>query len=169
MWLDERADGVATLTVVHFRRSERLGNMDSKGFYANAQMKGGRTRARTKVLSTLAVAGMFAIIPAASASSAELVGHVANDSGEPTAGVEISVIDSSGAAAGSVVSDAEGMYEIRGLKPGLYRLALKGQSVMSYVPKEGLTVNWGLSKTAPPLAIAKAGASPMDAKISKSK
>ena len=27
--------------------------------------------------------------------------------------------------------------------------ALKGQSVMSYVPKEGLTVNWGLSKTAP--------------------
>jgi len=40
---------------------------------------------------------------------------------------------------------------------------------MSYVPNEGLTVNWGLSPTAPPLAIAKAGASAPDAAVSKSK
>ena len=160
------ADGVATLKVVHLRGSERLGsNMDSNGFYANAQMTGGRTRARTKLV--LALAGMFAIIRPTAASSADLVGRVANDTGEPAAGVGISVVDSSGASAGSVVSDAEGSYEIRGLKPGLYRLALKGQSVMSYVPEEGLTVNWGLSKTAPPLAMAKAGVTATDAKVSK--
>jgi hypothetical protein len=167
--MQPRADAVATLKVVQFRGSERLGNMDSNGFYANAQMMGGRTRARTKVLPALALAGMLAIIPATPASSADLVGRVARDGGEPVAGVEISAVDSSGAAAGSGVSDAEGSYEIRGLKPGLYKLGLKGQSVMSYVPKEGLTVNWGLSKTAPALAIAKPGASPMDAKVSKSK
>ena len=163
------ADSVATLRVVHSRAGERLGNMDSNGFYANAQMMGGRTRARTKVLSALALTGMLAIIPATPALSADLVGRVARDGGEPVAGIEISVVDSSGAAAGSGVSDAEGSYEISGLKPGVYKLGLKGQSVMSYVPKEGLTVNWGLSKTAPPLAIAKLGASPMDAKVSKSK
>ena len=161
------ADGVATLKVVHLRGSGRLdSNMDSNGFYANAQMTGGRTRARTKIVSALALAGMFAIIRPTEASSADLVGRVANDTGKPAPGVEISVVDSSGASARSVVSDAEGSYEIRGLKPGLYRLALKGQSVMSYVPAEGLTVNWGLSKTAAPLAIAKLGATP-DAKVSK--
>ena len=160
-------DDVARLKVS--RASERLANMDSNGFYASAQTMGGRTRVRTKMLSALAVAGMFAIIRPTAASSADLVGRVARDGGEPVAGAEISVSDSSGAAAASVVSDAEGSYEIRGLKPGLYKLGLKGQSVMSYVPKEGLTVNWGLSKTAPPLAIAKLGASPVDAKVSKSK
>jgi Carboxypeptidase regulatory-like domain len=143
--------------------------MDFTGFKARAQLTGGRTRARTQVLLALALAGMFAIMRATAASSADLVGHVASDGGGPVAGVEISIADSSGAAAGSVVSDADGSYEIRGLKPGIYKLGLKGQSVMSYVPKEGLTVNWGLSKTAPPLAIAKLGASAVDSKVSKSK
>ncbi|MGH8322733.1 MAG: carboxypeptidase-like regulatory domain-containing protein [Steroidobacteraceae bacterium] len=118
---------------------------------------------------TLALAGIFAIIGETRASSADLVGHVANDGGQPEPGVQVSVLDSSGAPAGSVVSNAEGSYEIRGLKPGLYTIALMGQSVMSYVPDEGLTVNWGVSRTAPPLAIAKAGASLTDAKVSKSK
>ena len=100
--------------------------MDSNGFYANAQTKGGRTRARTKVLPALALAGMFAIIPATVASSADLVGRVARDGGEPVAGVEISVVDSSGSAAGSVVSDSEGSYEIRGLKPGALQARAEG-------------------------------------------
>jgi hypothetical protein len=137
----------------------------------SAQVCGLRTM--RKLLETFALTGMFAIIVAPAASSADLVGHIASDTGQPAAGVPISVLDSSGASAGSVVSDAEGSYEIHGLKPGPYMitlLAAKGpQSVMSYVPKEGLTVNWGLSNTAPPLAIAKAGASSMDAKVSKSK
>jgi hypothetical protein len=169
MRLLERSEDIATLKTFHFRRSERLGNMGSKGLYGNARVTGGRTRARSKVLAMLAVTGTFALVMTTCASSADLVGHIANDTGEPAAGVKVSVVDSSGASAGAVVSDAEGSYEIRGLKPGLYKLALKGQAVMSYVPEEGLTVNWGLSKTAPPLAIAKAGAAPMDAKISKSK
>jgi len=160
------ADGLATLKLVHFRRNERVGNMDSKVFYASAHMTGGRTRARTKVLSALAFAGIFAIIRPTPATCADLVGRVATDSGEPAVGVKVSVIDSSGAAAGLGVSDAQGSYEIRGLKPGIYTLGLKGQSVMSYVPADGLTVNWGLSKTAAPLAIAKLGATP-DAKVSK--
>jgi hypothetical protein len=130
---------------------------------------GGRTRARRKPLAILAIAGVFAIILATTASSADLAGRVANETGQPAAGVQVSVLDSSGAAAGSAVSDAEGSYLIRGLKPGTYTLMLKGQSVMSYVPSEGLTVNWGLSPTAQPLAVAKAGSSATDAKVSKSK
>jgi len=130
---------------------------------------GGRTRAWRKVPAIFAMVAMLAIIAAAAASSADLVGRVANDSGQLASGVEVQVIDSSGARAGSAVSDAQGSYEIRGLKPGPYTIVLRGQSVMSYVPKEGLTVNWGLSKTAPPLAIGKAGATLTDAKVSKSK
>jgi len=122
-----------------------------------------------KVLLALALACAFAIIRPSAASSADLVGRVAHEGGEPVAGIEISVTDSSGAAAGSSISDAEGSYEIRGLKPGIYKLGMKGQTVMSYVPMEGLTVNWGLSKTAPPLAMAKLGASPTDAKVFKTK
>ncbi|HWX27085.1 MAG TPA: carboxypeptidase-like regulatory domain-containing protein [Steroidobacteraceae bacterium] len=143
--------------------------MDSNRINRIARLMGGRTRARTKVLPALAIAGMFAIIPATAVLSADLVGRVANETGQPVAGVQVSAVDSTGASAGSVVSDAEGSYEIQGLKPGAYRLMLKGQTVVSYVPKEGLTVNWGLSKTAPPLAIAKLGASSMDTKVSKSK
>lgn len=143
--------------------------MDSNGFHRNARLMGGRTHTRSRVLSALATAGMFVIIPATAASSADLVGHVANEMGQPVAGVQVSVLASTGAGAGSAVSDAEGSYEIRGLRAGAYRLMLKGETVVSYVPAEGLTVNWGLSKTAPPLAVAKLGASSTDTKVSKSK
>lgn len=128
---------------------------------------GGRTRAWRSALWTLTLAGIFAI--ATAALGADIVGRVANDAGEPVAHVQVSVLDSSGASAASVVSDAEGSYEVRDLKPGTYTLVLKGQSVMSYLPKEGLTVDWGLSRNAPPLAIGKAGASPMAATESKPK
>jgi hypothetical protein len=143
--------------------------MSSNGPHRKARFMGGRTRARRKPLAALAMTGAFAIILTAEAWSAEVVGHVANEAGQPAAGVQVSVLDSSGASAGSAVTDAEGSYRVRSLKPGPYTLVLKGQSVMSYVPTEGLTVNWGLSSTAQPLAIAKAGASATAAGVSKSK
>jgi uncharacterized protein YfaS (alpha-2-macroglobulin family) len=134
--------------------------MSSDSFCANARTMGGRTHACTRAFATVTIAGMLALAAATSASSADIVGHVANDAGQPAAGVQLSVLNSSGASAGSVTSDAEGAYQIRDLKPGTYTLVMKGQSVMSYLPKEGLTVNWGLSPGAPPLAVAKLGASP---------
>ena len=143
--------------------------MDDNSFYRNARLMGGRTHARPRVLSAFAIAGMLVIIRATAASSADLVGHVADEMGQPVAGVQVTVLASTGASAGSAVSDAQGSYEIRGLKAGAYRLTLKGETVVSYVPADGLTVNWGLSKTAPPLAIAKLGASSTDTKVSKSK
>lgn len=143
--------------------------MSSNGPHRKARLMGGRTRARRKPLAVLAMTGVFAIILTAAAWSADLAGHVANEAGQPAAGVQVSVLGSSGAAAGSAVTNAEGSYRVRNLKPGPYTLVLKGQSVMSYVPTEGLTVNWGLSSTAQPLAIAKAGASATDAGVSKSK
>ena len=127
---------------------------------------GGRTHARKGAFAAMTIAGIFALAAATSASGADIVGRVANDAGEPAAGVQISVLNSSGAPAGSVTSDAEGAYEIRDLKPGTYTLVLKGQSVMSYLPKEGLTVNWGLSRNGPPLAVGKVGASPSTASVS---
>jgi Carboxypeptidase regulatory-like domain len=161
------AGGASTLRLVDFRGCERLGSMRFIDSYLNARVTGGRTRARGKSLETLALAGMFAIITATPVLGADLVGHIANDAGQPAAGVQVSARNSSGVAAGSAVSDAEGSYEIRGLKPGAYTIAVKGQSVMSYLPEEGLTVNWGLSSTAPPIAIAKAGTSSTDTKASK--
>src|SRR5258708_6947669 len=118
----ERRDGVATLRIVQFRDCERLSGMDFNSFYRDARLLGGRTRARTKMEAALGIAGMFAIIRATAASSADLVGRIANESGQAVAGAEVSVLDSTGAGAGSVVSDAEGSYEIHGLKPGAYRL-----------------------------------------------
>jgi hypothetical protein len=109
---------------------------------------------------------MLELAAATSASSADIVGRVANDAGAPAAEVQVSVLNSSGASAGSATSDAEGVYEIRDLKPGTYTLVLKGQSVMSYLPKEGLTVNWGLSRNGSPLAVGKVGAMPSAAKAS---
>lgn len=153
--------------------------MDSDSLYRKARVMGGRThggnvsrrglRLMMRLIETLALTGMFAIIAASTASSANVVGRVANESGEPETGVQVSALDSSGATAGSVMSDDEGWYEIHDLKPGPYTLVLKGQSVMSYVPKEGLTVYWGLSPEAPPLAIAKVGAAPVGAKAPMSK
>jgi len=143
--------------------------MDDNSFYRIAHLMGGRTRARSRVLSALAIAGMLVIIRATAASSADLVGQVVDEMGQPVAGAQVSVLASTGASAGSAVSDTAGSYEIHGLKAGAYRLMLKGETVVSYVPAEGLTVNWGLSKTGPPLAIAKLGASSTDTKVSKSK
>ena len=141
--------------------------MGSNGFCVNARTMGGRTHAWRDAFATLTMAGMFALAAATTASSADIVGRVANDAGEPAAGVQVSVLNSSGASAGSVTSDAEGVYQIRDLKPGTYTLVLKGQSVMSYLPKEGLTVNWGLPRNAPPLAVGKVGALPTAAKVSE--
>lgn len=139
----------------------------SNGSCANARTMGGRTHAWRDALATLSIAGMFALAAATTASSADIVGRVANDAGQPAAGVQVSVLNSSGASAGSVTSDAQGAYEIRDLKPGTYTLVLKGQSVMSYLPKEGLTVNWGLPRNAPPLAVGKVGAAPTAAVASE--
>jgi carboxypeptidase family protein len=140
--------------------------MSSNGLCTNARTMGGRTHARRNAFATLAFAAMFALVVATSASAADIVGRVANDAGEPQAEVKVSALNSSGAAAGSATSDAEGAYQIRDLKPGTYTLVLKGESVMSYLPKQGLTVNWGLSRSGPPLAVGKVGASPSTANVS---
>lgn len=130
---------------------------------------GGRTHALRGAFATLTIAGIFALAAATSASSADIVGRVTNDAGEPAAEVQVSALNSSGASAGSATSDSEGAYEIRDLKPGTYTLVLKGQSVVSYLPKEGLTVNWGLSPNGPPLAVGKVGALPSSANVSASR
>ena len=60
------------------------------------------------------------------------------------------------------LTDARGRYAIDDLKPGVYVLYLRGQSAVAYVAAEGLTVDWGLPLSAPPVAVATRGIAKAD-------
>jgi hypothetical protein len=105
------------------------------------------------------IALITGIIPICDAPAwcADLVGRVMNSRGEAVSGLTISVVNSAGVDSGKAVSDAAGRYAISNLTPGIYTLSSAGQSVMSYVGEQGLTVNWGLAPHSPPVAVATQG------------
>ena len=93
------------------------------------------------------------------ASCADLVGKVLNSHGEAISGVTVTVVKAAADVdAGKGISDANGAYAISNLTPGAYKLNIvPGQWVMSYIPDNGLTVNWGLAPHSPPVAVATLG------------
>ena len=101
------------------------------------------------------------------AGSSALIGMVRNNQNEPVAGIKILAKVSSGQIVSQGTTDALGRYAVQNLRVGRYQLTLdpanspyKGQSVVSAVGSEGLTVNWLVSQSAPALAMATPGAGP---------
>ena len=94
---------------------------------------------------------------------ADIVGTVADTSGAPIPGVTVSVGSQTGTHVGTATSDSLGRYAIRGLQPGTYTFSARGQSAVSYVGDNGLTVDWGVPSNAPPIATAHAGSGSADA------
>ena len=107
----------------------------------------------------ISITGIILILACyAAAWGADLVGRVINSRGEPVSGVTVSVVDAADVDAGKAVSDGNGGYAISNLKPGAYKLNIvPGQWLMSYIGKQGLTVNWGLAPHSPPVAVATLG------------
>ena len=91
------------------------------------------------------------------ARSADIVGQVIDQGMAPVAGLHLSVVNQAGVQIAMTTSDGTGSYSFHDIAPGTYSLNLNGQSAVAYLPRDGLTVNWGLAKNSPPIAVAKPG------------
>ncbi|HVN27763.1 MAG TPA: carboxypeptidase-like regulatory domain-containing protein, partial [Candidatus Binataceae bacterium] len=105
-------------------------------------------------ISALLLSSALAIAIAPAARASEIVGRVVDFGGRPIAGEQVLLRVFSSTKREQALTDAAGRYAIEGLKPGVYVLYLRGQSAVAYVDAEGLTVDWGLSLSAPPVAVA---------------
>ncbi|HEY6420957.1 MAG TPA: carboxypeptidase-like regulatory domain-containing protein [Candidatus Binataceae bacterium] len=91
--------------------------------------------------------------------AADIEGRMVDPEGQPIAGVQISVENLEGVPMGQAVSDAQGNYAVRNLAEGAYNLVASGRSAVTYVGRDGVTVDWGVSKTTAPIAVARIGTS----------
>jgi len=91
------------------------------------------------------------------ARCADIVGRVTVQDGAPATVLQLSVVNRAGVQVAVTTPDETGSYSFHDIAPGTYSLNLNGQSAVAYVPPDGLTVNWGISKNFPPVAMAKQG------------
>jgi membrane-associated protease RseP (regulator of RpoE activity) len=113
-------------------------------------------------------AAVLSIVGAQRAFCADVVGKVADAQGRPVAKVKIVVESSEKKILSEAHSDADGRYQVTGLKPGTYNYILdpggsgfkSGDAVSNLGPK-GLTIDWHLSATNAAVALASDGAGTM--------
>jgi hypothetical protein len=93
-----------------------------------------------------------------------LIGVVYDTAGLPVPGMKVIAKDPSGKIMGEAITDTQKPYVMRNLATGQYQLTLdplkspfKGQTVLSSLGAEGLTVNWLVSVNADALATATPG------------
>ena len=109
--------------------------------------------------------GLSLAMAATTGYCADVVGAVFNSDRKPVQGLRINALDQTGTTVAGAVSGAKGEYTINGLADGTYRFALdtkmtnyqKGEPVIGIVTAKGLTLNWIVSPTAPPVALAQPG------------
>ena len=104
------------------------------------------------IVSTFVIA-ISVLLRLPSAFGADVVGNVTDTGGHAVSGVKILVQDTTGKAAGEATTDAAGHYEIGNLLPNAYDYTLnpgttgfKSGTAVSYLDKDGLTINWKVSK-----------------------
>ena len=115
-------------------------------------------RSVTRIVFASAVSAMVVIAFAAlPARTADVVGQVRGQGNVAVAGLQLSVVNQAGVQVAVTTSDGSGNYSFHDVAPGTYSLNLNGQSAVAYVPQDGLTVNWGVAKNFPPVALAKQG------------
>ncbi len=112
----------------------------------------------------LIAGGVMALAVATPAICQDLVGTVADSDGQAVQGVKIIANRRDGQITEAATTDASGQYRIPGLAPGEYLITLdpagtgvQGQTVVSYLGKPGLTVNWSVAAGLSPLASAQPG------------
>lgn len=95
-----------------------------------------------------------------------VVGMVSTLHGNPVPGIKILAKDPAARVISEAVTDVRGRYALPNLAPDRYQLTLdplnspyKGQTLVSAVGNEGLTVNWMVSQTTVALATAAPGVS----------
>jgi hypothetical protein len=109
--------------------------------------------------------GLSLAMAATTGYCASVAGTVVNSDRKPVQGLRVNALDKTGGVTGSAVSGAKGEYSIQGLADGTYRFVLdtkmtkyqKGEPVVAIVTAKGLTLNWVVSTTAPPIALAQPG------------
>jgi hypothetical protein len=116
-------------------------------------------------LAAPAVVVLFVLATASLALCADIVGTVSDIPGNPVQNVQITAQTSTGKVLAQALTSADGKYRISGLSPGTYGYSLnplqsgfKGGTAVSYLDSKGLTINWKLSATALPVALASEGA-----------
>jgi carboxypeptidase family protein len=103
------------------------------------------------------VVSAFFVFSGTVCRAAEVAGKIADRSGAPVPGAAISVKNQAGTQIGSGVSDTGGRYAIHSLDAGIYTFVVNGQTAVAYVGTDGLTVDWGLARDAPAIAVARRG------------
>jgi hypothetical protein len=104
----------------------------------------------------------------------DIVGTVVGANGSPLQGAQVIVKAQNSTTTGAAITNQQGQYEIQGLSSGVYLITLDpkasnipGQTVVSNLNDDGLTVNWAASPGRQPIATAQPGihqalASPTD-------
>jgi hypothetical protein len=94
-----------------------------------------------------------------------VIGTVRDIRGRPVSGVKIVGKQRSAPILTEAIADARGQYALTNISPGRYLLTLdplntpfRGQTVVTAVGPQGLTVDWIVSSTAPAIASAVPGA-----------
>src|SRR3984893_1694455 len=111
-----------------------------------------------KLITVLSMAIALIAATAASAPCGDVVGEISDFLGQPVSGTQISLLNSSGITVGSTVTGSNGAYAFRGLHPGAYTINSNGKSVVTYVGRDGMKVNWGVRPGAEPVVVAEPGA-----------
>ncbi|MDP2603180.1 MAG: carboxypeptidase-like regulatory domain-containing protein [Deltaproteobacteria bacterium] len=113
-------------------------------------------------LLTFAMTGPWQAL--AQQETSTIVGSVVNNQKSPVPGIKILAKDPSGKILGEAVTDAEGNYHLKNLSIGQYQLSLdplkspfQGETVVTALGPQGLTVDWIVSKSAKAIASATLG------------
>src|SRR5712691_5669092 len=128
------------------------------------QIKMGGIRMVRRIMASLMGLSLM-LVAATTGYCATVAGTVLNSDRKPVQGLRVNVLDKNGTVMGSAVSGAKGEYTIEGVADGTYRFALDtkitnyqtGEPVVGIVTAKGLTLNWVVSPTAPPISLAQPG------------
>ena len=92
---------------------------------------------------------LAALGTAAPALSAQIIGKIADSQGTPISNVKVAVTDAAGNPVRSVFTNARGIFNLKGLNPGYYRIQLHpltggwlGEMLPVHLSPSGLTVRW---------------------------
>jgi len=117
-----------------------------------------------KLLLALTAGCALAISFSLPAFSGDIIGSVVDANGKPLQGAQVIVKAQNSQMTGAAITNQEGQYEIEGLNSGLYYITLDpkgtnltGQTVVSNLNDNGLTVNWAASPGRQAIAIAQPG------------